>query len=267
MSKTYNQLTSKLSKKDVNGNTVTMKASGCGVCALASIAYNISEKYTLDAIWEYMTGKGYTIREGSTRVGMTEAIKHYGMKSEYYSPAYSGTKFDTLMSELKKCLSEDRWGLFLMYGTKKGAKSDYWTHNGHYITVTDYDAKKGYYVRDSANGRTGWHSKSEFSGCIVAGWIVTPASVKKATEAKSATAAKTETKKTTTVKATCAAKDGVIIRTSAGVDTGKRVPYGKTVTVKKKSAATMIIKGTKYTMAKITYGSTEGYVAQKYFKF
>jgi hypothetical protein len=174
MSKTYNQLTSTLTAKDVNGHTVTMKASGCGVCALAGIAYNIKTSYTLQKVWEYMVKKGYTLREGTTRTGMTAGLKNYGMKSTYYSPAYSGTKFDNLMSALKKCETEKRWGVLLMYGTNKGAKSDYWTKNGHFIIVTDYDANKGYYVRDSANGRTGWHKKSAFEGCIVAGWVVTP---------------------------------------------------------------------------------------------
>ena len=90
MSKTYNQLTSKLEKKDVNGHTVTMKGSGCGVCSLASIAYNIKTSYTLEKVWEYMVKKGYTIREGTTRTGMTECIKYYGMKSTYYTSTLSG---------------------------------------------------------------------------------------------------------------------------------------------------------------------------------
>lgn len=266
MSKTYNQLTSRLQAKDVNGHTVTMSGSGCGVCSLAAIACNIKSGYTLDKIWKYMVSKGYTIREGTTRTGMTEVIKYYGMRSDYYSPAYSGTKFNNLMAALKKCATEKRWGILLMYGKNSHpeAKNDYWTHGGHFIAVTDYDKNKGFYVRDSANGRTGYHKKSEFKGCIAAGWVVTPAAAK--------TAVVSEVKKKVTssrkvYNAKCVTKAGVNIRTSKGADTGKNVPYGKTVLVKKKSACTMNIKGVKYTMMKVTYGATTGYVAQKYFKF
>lgn len=265
MSKTYNQLTSTLSAKDVNGHTVTMKGSGCGVCSVAAIAYNIKTSYTLEKVWEYMVSKGYTIREGTTRTGVTEVIKHYGMKSTYYSPAYSGSKFDDLMTALKKCATEKRWGILLMYGhsSHKEAKNDYWTHGGHFICVTDYDKDKGFYVRDSANGRTGYHKKSEFEGCIVAGWVVTPENVTTASETQ-----KAETKEVTKVyHAKCTAKLGVNIRTSTGKDTGKNVPYGKTVLVKKKNACVTIINGVKYTMMKVTYGTTTGYVAQKLFKF
>lgn len=269
MSKTYNQLTSTLSAKDVNGNPVTMKGSGCGVCSLAAIAYNIKSSYTLNKVWDYMVKKGYTIREGTTRTGMTECIDHFGMKSKYYSPAYSGDKFDGMMDALKKCGKKKRWGILLMYGKSrhKEAKNDYWTRGGHFICVTDYDSDKGFYVRDSANGRTGYHKKSEFEGCIVAGWVVTP----KGTSEKVSTVASESKEKVTSAPkvyhAKCAVKLGVNIRTSTGKDTDKNVPYGKTVLVKKKNSCTMKINGMKYTMMKITYGTTTGYVAQKLFKF
>lgn len=272
MSKTYNQIASKLSKKDVNGHTVTMKASGCGVCALAAIAYNIETSYTLSKVWSYMVSKGYTIREGTTRTGMTECIEHYGMQSDYYSPAYSGTKFDNLMSALKKCATEKRWGILLMYGKAKGGTSDYWTHGGHFIAVTDFDPDRGFYVRDSANGRTGWHPKKEFEGCIVAGWVITPADAtsKVTTVVKKVTSS--VSKKVYNAK--CTAKAGVNIRkktTKNGkttyADTGKNVGFGKNVLVKKKSAGTMTLNGVKYTMMQVTYGTTTGYVAQKYFSF
>ena len=265
MSKTYNQLTSKLEKKDVNGHTVTMKGSGCGVCSLASIAYNIKTSYTLEKVWEYMVKKGYTIREGTTRTGMTECIKYYGMKSTYYTSTLSGGANHTkLMTAMKALSGSSTWAILLMYGKSKGGKSNYWTSGGHFIAATDYDKTNGFYVRDSANGRTGWHPEADFKGCIVAGWVITPAS----TTSKVTTAVKKVTSSTSKVyNAKCAAKAGVNIRTSGGTDTGKNVPYGKTVLVKKKSACTMTIKGTKYTMMKVTYGTTTGYVAQKYFSF
>jgi len=83
---------------------------------------------------------------------------------------------------------------------------------------------------------------------------------------------KTWTTKTTTneVKATVNS-DSLAIRKSKGTaKCGTKITTltkGKSVVVVKKNAETQVINGTSYAMAKITYGSISGYVAQKFLKF
>lgn len=266
MSKTFNQLISSYTKADRIGGTFKMKTAGCGTCALASVACNKHAGLTNIDVAKYMVDQGFTRHDGTTRDGMTKAIAHYGMKSTYYSPAYSGTKFDDLMKGIKKT----GYGILLMYGHTghREAKNDYWTHHGHFISITSYDANKGFYVRDSANGRTGWHTKSAFAGCIVAGWVLTDVEHKKSTVATVKTEATTvEKAKEITYSATVnTGSSNLMVRNSAGSAIGKLTP-GKKVTVTKKNATTMKVNGTNCVMAKIKFNSATGYVSQRYLKF
>lgn len=273
MSKTFNQLVSAFAMADKIGGTFRMKTAGCGTCALASVACNKHVTLTNLDVAKYMVSHEYTRHDGTTRLGMTKAIGHYGMKSTYYSPAYSGVKFEKLMYGIQKT----GFGILLMYGHTghDEAKNDYWTRHGHYISITQYNPTKGFYVRDSANGRSGWHKLSDFAGDCVAGWVLTdvmPAKKATTTTVKTTTTAKTTktTKPATVVKTVTATVNtsgtNLNVRNNKGTIIGKLANKAK-VAVVQKSATTMTINGKKYTMAKISYNKSTGFVAQKHLKF
>lgn len=160
MSYTFDQIHSGYTYKGVS-----MKVAGCGECSVASLVYNLKpDKKLNEEVMRYAVDKGY-MPAGTTRTGITEMLKHYGTPSVMYQ-LKSG--FNTLMDKI----SETGYGILLMYGIKKGGDSNKWTSGGHYISITAYDVEKGFYVRDSACRNTGWHKRSEFKGCMVAGWAI-----------------------------------------------------------------------------------------------
>ena len=137
-------------------NGVSMSASGCGACAVASIACNI--KYTTPkqvAAWLY--SRGAFSSAGTTRAGITVALDHYGFKSTYYTPeSGGGTSWKNAMNQMKN-LKGDWWAIFLVVGKKNGGKDNLWTSGGHYLAITDMKNGK-LYVRDSgARKRTGYY--------------------------------------------------------------------------------------------------------------
>ena len=137
-------------------NGVSMPASGCGACAVASIACNI--KYTTPkqvAAWLY--SRGTFSSAGTTRAGITVALEHYGFKSTYYTPeSGGGTSWKNAMNQMKN-LKGDWWAIFLVVGKKNGGKDNLWTSGGHYLAITDMKNGK-LYVRDSgARKRTGYY--------------------------------------------------------------------------------------------------------------
>lgn len=161
MSYTFDQIASKFQY----GN-VKMSVAGCGPCSVASIAYNLNESNKLhEAVLVWLASRGH-MPAGTTRDGLTKGMKAYLLNVE----AYSSVTFNPIMDGIART----GYGVLLMYGTSKGKPNDYWTHGGHYISITEYDPiNDSFYVRDSgARKRTGWHKRSEFKACFVSGWVL-----------------------------------------------------------------------------------------------
>lgn len=161
MSHTFNQIISNFQY----GN-VKMSVAGCGPCATASIAYNLEESDKLhEDVLVWLASRGY-MPAGTTRDGLTKGMQAYQLNVE----AYSSVSFGPIMDGIART----GYGVLLLYGENKGKPNSYWTKNGHYISITAYNPDNdSFYVRDSgARKRTGWHKRSEFKACFVAGWVL-----------------------------------------------------------------------------------------------
>lgn len=151
---------------------VSMATSGCGPCALASIAFNndTSINPTKTATWLY--NKGVFSSAGTTRAGMTSGINNYGFECDYYKPEHSGGAIWKAALKKMKNLTGDWWAIFLVVGKANGGKDNLWTSGGHFLAITDYKDGK-LYVRDSgAKRRTGYYEPSTLqydTNCI---WII-----------------------------------------------------------------------------------------------
>lgn len=170
MSYTYNQITSSYVYKGVS-----MKIAGCGECAVASLAYNLRpDKKLHEEVMRYAVDHGY-MPAGTTRDGITKLLRWQGLGVEMYS-----YDCNALFEKIKKT----GYGIVLVYGQNKGKANSYWTKGGHYVSITAHEDGK-YFVRDSANRRTGWHPISDFKPNFVVGWAVTvPGEPIKATDQK-----------------------------------------------------------------------------------
>ncbi len=137
---------------------VSMAASGCGPCSLASIVYNSDTSITPAKTATWLHNAGVFSSAGTTRAGMTSGIQHYGFTCTYYKPEHTGgSVWNTAMNQIKSATG-DWWAIFLVVGTKNGGKDNLWTSGGHFIAITDYKDGK-LYVRDSGSrGRTGYYS-------------------------------------------------------------------------------------------------------------
>ena len=137
---------------------VSMPISGCGPCSLASIVYNRDTNITPKKTATWLYDQGYFSSSGTTRAGITDAIRHYGFNSIYYKPEHKGGSiWNEAMDQIKNATG-DWWAIFLVVGTKNGGKDNFWTSGGHFIAITDYKDGK-LYVRDSgARRRTGYYS-------------------------------------------------------------------------------------------------------------
>lgn len=151
---------------------VSMAASGCGPCALASIAFNndTSINPTKTATWLY--NKGVFSSAGTTRAGMTSGINNYGFECDYYKPEHTGGSIWKMALEKMMNLTGDWWAIFLVVGKSNGGKDNLWTSGGHFLAITDYKNGK-LYVRDSgAKKRTGYYAPETLqydTNCI---WII-----------------------------------------------------------------------------------------------
>lgn len=135
---------------------VSMAASGCGPCSLASIVYNSDTSINPSKTATWLYNKGVFSGYGTTRAGMTSGIQHYGYECTYYTPEHAGgSTWTTALNRMKKATG-DWWAIFLVVGTKNGGKDNLWTSGGHFLAITDYKDGK-LYVRDSgARKRTGY---------------------------------------------------------------------------------------------------------------
>lgn len=153
---------------------VSMAAAGCGPSSLASIIYNKDTSITPAKVATWMYDNGYWSSAGSTRVGVTKALAHYGFQCLYFTPERTGNaEWKTAMELIKATRDGKCWAILMVVGTKNGGKDNYWTTGGHLISVTDYDPSTGkVYVRDpGARNRTGYHSPSELIYDCNAIWL------------------------------------------------------------------------------------------------
>lgn len=155
---------------------VSMAASGCGCCAVASIVSNVKPNISPTDVAQWLYSKGYFSSAGTTRTGITKALQYYGMQCLYFTPEHTGnSQWKLAFNALKLSREHKLWAILLVVGTKNGGKDNLWTSGGHFIAVTDYDPETGkVYVRDSGSkGRTGYYDPSTLKYDTNAMWIVT----------------------------------------------------------------------------------------------
>ena len=156
---------------------VNLRNSGCGAVAIADIVHNIDTSITVNKVAEYLINNSYLSNSGTTRVGLTRGLDHFGFDSLYFKDEHRNSEaYKTFFEILKASKDNPVWAIALMVGTSDGAASNRWTKGGHYIAITGYKQVNGvdhYYVRDGMDRTTGWHPLSDFSRCMNVGWIIT----------------------------------------------------------------------------------------------
>lgn len=171
MSKTFLQYKGSWASKlypTGNKKKSTYKTSGCGVCAAASIIYNVNPKITPLEVGKYSSSIGGATPGGATyHSTINKLFAHYGMNS------YEVGTMPAFFSEMGK--PEDTWGV-LLFKAGKGKTGITFTSGGHYISATAYKYVKGehyVYLRDSGlRGHIGWYRYKDFQGLIKKAWIV-----------------------------------------------------------------------------------------------
>lgn len=177
MSKCYSQLDSRWSNLPYPKKPYTIGTSGCGCCSIANLLVETEKykKYTPKTIQPYM--KQFAVSgQGTKWAGITEALKHYGLK-----PINHKT-----MDDLFKTLSrrKKRWGIILFRkGTKGGVT---WTTSGHFVAFTDFKVEHGrhyFYTKDSGSRHnTGFFCyETQMKGLIPQVWSAEAPSEKKKT--------------------------------------------------------------------------------------
>lgn len=153
---------------------VSMAASGCGPTAIADIVYNVDDDIKPDDVARWLISNGYMSEDGTTRTGVTAALKRFGMQSLYATPEHTGNAEWKLFFDLIKTTHTNAcWAIVLAVGKKNGGQSDKWTRGGHYMAITDYDPKTGWiYVRDPAGRNTGYHDPRTLQYCTNAMWFI-----------------------------------------------------------------------------------------------
>lgn len=155
-------------------NGVSMAASGCGPTAIADIVYNVDTSINPSKVATWLINNGYMSSAGTTRTGITAALKKYGMQSLYATPEHTGnSEWASFFDLIKNSRDHDCWMIVLAVGTKNGGASNKWTSGGHFIAITDYDPKTGkIYVRDPAGRNTGYQDPGTLKYCANAMWFI-----------------------------------------------------------------------------------------------
>lgn len=166
MSYTFDQIASKATY----GN-IKMSVAGCGPCSIGSLAYNlIPDKNLHETVFKYMASKGY-MPCGSTRLGMSETLDHFGVGYKSYA-----TSFSTWAKGIK----ETGYGIVLVHGPNADwspKPTSFYTAGGHYLSITAYRNENNVeevYIRDSgARRRTGWQKlNAELKTAFISGWVI-----------------------------------------------------------------------------------------------
>ena len=153
---------------------ISMANAGCGPTAIADIVFNINENITPAKVASWMADRGYFINGGSTRIGVSKTLDHYGFQFLYFTPEHTGNKEWAEAYDLtKNTRMHDCWAIALAVGEKNGGKDNFWTNGGHFIAITDYDpTTKRIYVRDPAGRRTGYHDADKLKLDCNAFWYI-----------------------------------------------------------------------------------------------
>lgn len=143
--------------------------NGCGCCAATHciIERDKYKNYTPANVQPYM--KQYATKgHGTEWRGITEALKHYGLKN-----VKSLNYMADLWPELKK---GDRVGVLLFNNHKANVKGGCWTMGGHYVAFVGYKVvnnKHYLYMKDSGGRKhDGWYCyETTMRGCINKIWV------------------------------------------------------------------------------------------------
>jgi hypothetical protein len=147
----YRQNDPRWAKLPYPGGGCTIGGSGCGCCSIANIIIEIPKhaKETPATIQPYMK-QWARCGDGTKRVGIEAAMKHYGFVNVMEHPN---------MASLWKALAKGgRVGVIEM-GSKK-VNGHQWTTSAHYLAFTDYKVENGkhyLYMKDS-----GWRHHDEW---------------------------------------------------------------------------------------------------------
>lgn len=186
MSKCFSQLDKRWAGLPYPKKPFTIGTSGCGCCSIANLLVETEKykKYTPKTIQPYM--KQFAVAgQGTTWTGITEALKHYGLK-----PINHKTMDDVFKTLSKR---KKKWGIILFRkGTRGGVT---WTTSGHYVAFTDYKTSHGrhyFYTKDSGGrNHTGWYCyETQMMGLIPQIWTAEAPIEKKKAAKKTSNAKK-----------------------------------------------------------------------------
>ena len=162
MVKDFKQYDEKWGNKILIGSN-TYKSAACGPTSCSDILYEINKEITPVKTGEWLKNNGLVLtNQGTVWGGIQKCINNFGMKCTMLNLnnlyMYKNTKTEKKWRE--NIRSGKYYGILLM---GKGT----FTNGGHYIVISDYNKKKGYYVLDPASSkRTGWHLWKDFKGQV-----------------------------------------------------------------------------------------------------
>lgn len=134
--------------------------TGCGPCSVADIV-NVNPI----EIANWMTTHGYaSTKKGTIWGGINACLTAYNAGGRLLACELDGRLESPYFEAWKDYIKTGHMGILLMHA----ARTQYWTHGGHYISIVNYDADTDrYLVYDPASvDRTGWHPFSDFIGDI-----------------------------------------------------------------------------------------------------
>ncbi len=170
-SKIYRQYDSRWSKKPYPTTRSSFGGNGCGCCSVLHLMIENPKyaNYTPESIRPYFVKSGFAVsNQGTTWNGITEAMKHYGMKNIVRI-------WSQPMSEAWKVLDKgNKMGIILFRAGTKGGIT--WTSGGHYVAFTSYKKTKGkhyFYMKDSGGRKhDGWYCyETHMKGLVAKVWI------------------------------------------------------------------------------------------------
>lgn len=147
----------------------TFKNNGCGCCAVTHCIIEMPKyrNYTPASVQPYMK-QFATKGHGTEWRGITEALKHYGLKH-----VKSLDNMSDMYAEMRK---GDAVGVILFNNHSAKVKGGRWTSGGHYCSAVGFAESKGthsFYIKDSGGRKNdGWHSyEKTMKGCIRKMWV------------------------------------------------------------------------------------------------
>lgn len=167
--KIYRQADKKWARLPYPTSNYTFAKNGCGACAVTHVIIEMEKykNYTPASVQPYMK-QFATKGHGTEWRGITEALKHYGMKN-VHSPQY----MTDLFKESKK---GNRGGVLLFNNHKAKVSTGVWTMGGHYVAFVGYKEVNGkhyFYMKDSGGRKhDGWYCyETTMKGCINKIWV------------------------------------------------------------------------------------------------